>query len=69
MLVAKEFAELARANEADEIIAVATAATREADNQDAFVQRLQVEAQLDVRVVAGLEEARLIYLVCRMASI
>src|SRR5215467_13024354 len=62
VLVAKEFAELARANGADEIIAVATAATREADNQDAFVQRLQAEAQLDVRVVAGLEEARLIYL-------
>ena len=61
-LVAKEFAELARANGADEIVAVATAATREADNQDAFVERLQAEAQLDVRVIAGLEEARLIYL-------
>src|SRR5215471_12106599 len=60
--VAKEFAELARANGADEIIAVATAATREADNQDAFVERLQAEARLDVRVIAGLEEARLIYL-------
>ncbi len=62
VLVAKEFAELARANGADEIVAVATAATREADNQDAFMQRLQAEAQLDVRVIAGLEEARLIYL-------
>ena len=37
-------------------------ATREADNQAAFVQRLQAEVQLDVRVIAGLEEARLIYL-------
>src|SRR4029077_9809760 len=45
VLVAKEFAELARANGADEIVAVATAATREADNQDAFVQRLQAEVQ------------------------
>ena len=62
VLVAKEFAELARANGADEIVAVATAATREADNQAAFVQRLQAEVQLDVRVIAGLEEARLIYL-------
>ncbi len=62
VLVAKEFAELARANGADDIVAVATAATREADNQDAFVKRLQAEAQLDVRVIAGLEEARLIYL-------
>ena len=61
-LVAREFAELARANGADEIVAVATAATREADNQDDFVKRLQTEAQFDVRVIAGLEEARLIYL-------
>src|SRR4029450_14157168 len=62
VLVAKEFAELARANGADDIVAVATAAHREEDNQDAFVQRLQAEAQLDVRVISGIEEARLIYL-------
>jgi exopolyphosphatase / guanosine-5'-triphosphate,3'-diphosphate pyrophosphatase len=62
ILVAKEFAELARANGADDIVAVATAATREADNQDDFVKRLQAEAQFEVRVIAGLEEARLIYL-------
>ena len=62
VLVAKQFAGLARAHGADEIIAVATAATREADNQDAFITRLQDEAQLDVRVVSGPEEARLIYL-------
>jgi exopolyphosphatase/guanosine-5'-triphosphate,3'-diphosphate pyrophosphatase len=60
--VAREFAELARANGADDIVAVATAATREAENQDDFVKRLQAEAQLEVRVIAGLEEARLIYL-------
>jgi len=60
--VAKQFAELARAHGADEIVAVATAATREAENQDVFVTRLQADAQLDVRVVSGLEEARLIYL-------
>ena len=62
VLVAKQFAGLARAHGADEIIAVATAATREADNQDVFIARLQDEAQLDVRVVSGPEEARLIYL-------
>jgi exopolyphosphatase/guanosine-5'-triphosphate,3'-diphosphate pyrophosphatase len=60
--VAKQFAELARASGADTIVTVATAATREADNQDVFVTRLQDEAQLDVRVVSGPEEARLIYL-------
>jgi exopolyphosphatase/guanosine-5'-triphosphate,3'-diphosphate pyrophosphatase len=60
--VAREFAELARANGADDIVAVATAATRGAENQDDFVKRLQAEAQFEVRVIAGLEEARLIYL-------
>ena len=62
ILVATQFAGLARANGADDIVVVATAATREAANQGKFVQRLQHEAQLDVRVVSGLEEARLIYL-------
>src|SRR5262249_23419378 len=62
VLVAKQFAGLARAHGADDIIAVATAATREAANQEVFIARLQDEAQLDVRVVSGPEEARLIYL-------
>ncbi|MDH3603061.1 MAG: Ppx/GppA family phosphatase, partial [Candidatus Tectomicrobia bacterium] len=44
------------------ITAVATAATREAENQDEFLTRLREEAELDVRVISGLEEARLIYL-------
>jgi exopolyphosphatase / guanosine-5'-triphosphate,3'-diphosphate pyrophosphatase len=60
--VARQFAQLARANGAETIITVATAATREATNQGAFAQQLQQEADLDVRVVSGLEEARLIYL-------
>ena len=60
--VARQFAQLARANGADDIITVATAATREAENQGVFEQRLQQEAALDVRVVSGFEEARLIYL-------
>jgi exopolyphosphatase/guanosine-5'-triphosphate,3'-diphosphate pyrophosphatase len=62
VLVARQFATLARVSGADEIIAVATAATREADNQRAFLRRLRQEAQLDVHIVSGLEEARLIYL-------
>src|SRR5262245_54394438 len=60
--VARQFAMLARASGADEIIAVATAATREAENQRPFLRRLDQEAQLEVHVVSGLEEARLIYL-------
>lgn len=61
-LVAHKFADMARAYRADEIYAVATSATREAANQDEFLRRLKREAQLEVRVISGLEEARLIYL-------
>ena len=60
--VSERFASLIRSYGADDVIAVATAATREAKNQREFVQRLQDAAQLDVRVVSGQEEARLIYL-------
>ena len=62
VLVSQQFAALARTYGVDDIIAVATAATREAVNQRAFVRRLRQEAELDVRVVSGLEEARLTYL-------
>jgi exopolyphosphatase / guanosine-5'-triphosphate,3'-diphosphate pyrophosphatase len=62
VFVARQFAQVARAHGAETIIAVATAATREAVNQATFVQQLQQEADLDVRVVSGLEEARLISL-------
>ena len=62
VLVCRQFASLARSSGAGEITAVATAATREAENQDEFLTRLREEAELDVRVISGLEEARLIYL-------
>lgn len=60
--VVREFTRLARSYGVDDILAVATAATREATNQRAFVRLLQREAHIDVRVVSGPEEARLIYL-------
>ena len=62
VFVARQFAQLARAHGAETIITVATAATREAVNQGTMVQQVQREADLDVRVISGLEEARLIYL-------
>jgi exopolyphosphatase/guanosine-5'-triphosphate,3'-diphosphate pyrophosphatase len=62
VLVCQQYATLARTSGAEEIIAVATAATREAKNPRDFLDRLRHEAKLDVRVVSGLEEARLIYL-------
>lgn len=62
ILVCGKFAELARSFQADEILAVATSATREAENRSDFLQRLQAEAGVDMRVISGNEEARLIYL-------
>ena len=61
-LVCARFAEVAHGFGADEIVALATAAVREADNGDAFVKRVRALADLDVRIISGQEEARLIYL-------
>ena len=47
---------------ADSVTAVATSAVREADNRDAFTQRARSEAGVDIEVVSGFEEARLIHL-------
>lgn len=45
-----------------EVRAVATSAVREAKNKDVFLKRAQQEAGIDIRVVSGVEEARLIHL-------
>lgn len=60
--VCRRYGDLARSFHADEIVAVATSATREARNQAVFLERLREEARLDVHVVSGPEEARLIFL-------
>ena len=52
---------LARAFGTSEVVAVATSATREARNRGIFLQRLSEESGLDVKVISGEEEARLIY--------
>ncbi len=62
ILVCRKFKDLARAYGAEEIVAVATSATRDAENQGKFLARLEKEAGLEVRVISGREEARLIYL-------
>lgn len=62
VLVCRSFVELARSYDAEEIVAVATSATREASNRAEFVRRLRHEAGVDVHVISGLEEARLVYL-------
>ena len=45
-----------------EVVAVATSAVREADNQGDFLRRAHSEAGVTVQVVSGMEEARLIHL-------
>ncbi|MSR59364.1 MAG: Ppx/GppA family phosphatase [Planctomycetaceae bacterium] len=61
-LVCAKFAEIARSRGADQVICVATSATREAENRSAFVRHLKRVAHVDLRVISGKEEARLIYL-------
>jgi exopolyphosphatase/guanosine-5'-triphosphate,3'-diphosphate pyrophosphatase len=62
VLVCRRFAEMARLQKAKQIVAVATSATREARNQQDFLQLLRREARIEARVISGKEEARLIYL-------
>ena len=44
------------------VTAVATSAVREADNRNEFTERARIEAGVDIEVVSGVEEARLIHL-------
>jgi exopolyphosphatase/guanosine-5'-triphosphate,3'-diphosphate pyrophosphatase len=55
------FRALAAAHDA-EIHAVATSAVREADDASEFLNRARDEAGIDVEVIVGVEEARLIHL-------
>ena len=60
--VCRHFAELAQSYGAKETVAVATAAAREAHNQAELLAAVREGAGVDLRVISGLEEARLIYL-------
>ena len=57
----KRFRQIAEISQAD-IRAVATSAVREAVNKDDFLERVKQEAGIEVEVISGFEEARLIYL-------
>ncbi|HEX2948856.1 MAG TPA: hypothetical protein VHV83_04710 [Armatimonadota bacterium] len=61
ILACSKLAQFARDNHADELIAVATSASREAENQAELLQRLHQQAGMDMRVISGSEEARLMY--------
>ena len=56
------FRRLAEAHEVDEIVASATSAVREADNAPAFLERVERETGVRVKVISSTEEARLIHL-------
>jgi exopolyphosphatase/guanosine-5'-triphosphate,3'-diphosphate pyrophosphatase len=62
VMIARRFRDMAAAFGATEFVAVATSATREAKNRAVFLERLRLEALLDVHPVSGREEARLTYL-------
>ncbi|GBL21358.1 exopolyphosphatase [Acidimicrobiaceae bacterium] len=47
--------------------AVATSAVREAQNKNDFIKRARKEADVDVEIISGIEEARLIHLGVRHA--
>jgi exopolyphosphatase / guanosine-5'-triphosphate,3'-diphosphate pyrophosphatase len=61
VMVAGRFVELAHSFFAEEFVAVATSATREAQNRYEFLSLLRKESHLDVQVISGREEARLIF--------
>jgi exopolyphosphatase / guanosine-5'-triphosphate,3'-diphosphate pyrophosphatase len=56
------FKMMAEANKVDLILTTATAAVRESHNADEFINRVRLEVGLDVQLLPGIEEARLIAL-------
>src|SRR5947209_2518887 len=55
------FRTLAEAADCDEIVACATSAIREADNGGEIVDRIRADTGVEVHVITGVEEARLIF--------
>lgn len=58
----KRFQGIAKTFNAEQIIAVATSAVREAPNGQEFIRRVSDELDLDISLISGQEEARRIYL-------
>lgn len=56
----RRFKKMAEHNGADPIITTATSAVRESRNSDSFIDQVRKEVGLDVHVLPGVEEARLI---------
>src|SRR5438874_4728011 len=60
--VLSKFRRLAESHKVDEVIAVATSATREAVNGGEFLQAVAQQTGIRPKVISGTEEARLIHL-------
>jgi exopolyphosphatase/guanosine-5'-triphosphate,3'-diphosphate pyrophosphatase len=60
--VLSKFRRLAESHRVDEVIAVATSATREAENGGEFLRTIVQQTGIRPRVISGTEEARLIHL-------
>lgn len=58
----KRMVKVAKSFGTPELVAVATSAVREAANKQIFLDRAKAEAGIDVKVISGVEEARLIHL-------
>lgn len=56
----QRFRSVAETNGAEQIVAIATATVREANNAAEFIHAVEAETGLHVEVLSGLEEARLI---------
>ncbi len=60
--VLSKFRRLAESHRVDEVIAVATSATRESENGGEFLRAITQQTGIRPRVISGTEEARLIHL-------
>jgi exopolyphosphatase/guanosine-5'-triphosphate,3'-diphosphate pyrophosphatase len=58
----KRCLQIAESFQADDVIAVATSAVREAGNGQTFIERVKAETGLSINLISGNEEARRIYL-------
>jgi exopolyphosphatase/guanosine-5'-triphosphate,3'-diphosphate pyrophosphatase len=58
----RRFRAIIASRKAHIVKAVATAAVREAENRELFIRRARIEAGIEIEVVSGHEEGRLIYL-------
>src|SRR3954469_13604057 len=57
-----KFRRLADSHKVDEIVAAATSAIREADNGGDFIAEVQRQSGIQIRIISGTEEARLVHL-------